>query len=122
MRKFMSSWETEKKEKVEYTPPEELAALKDLLEKKEITLAKYNKEVSNLQQENLMGIIYSNGGYRLSKKQIKLMQNYESLAQLKERNEATRAIMNRDQFVEELKNQLEAEKAEQSEDSPPNSV
>lgn len=89
---------------------QEVAALKDLLEKGEIDKSKYNIELSKLQRERMLYIVATNGGYTPSKKQLMLQAKaFAKMQAAKESYAANRNLAIRDQFIEELKNAAQGE-------------
>jgi hypothetical protein len=100
----------------------DIAALKDLLEKKEITDSEYKKEISRLQKERLTYIVRTNGGHNTSKKAIKEYNKLiDKISEGKQKQEAYRTLQERERFVKEMSESYEKKEAKEVEtlDPPP---
>lgn len=91
---------------------EDVAALKDLKAKGEITASEYRRALSALQRDRMMHIVRTNGGYTPSKKAIKVMNKILSMRETKEESEVVRQIKNREDFVQQV------QKAQQESEQP----
>lgn len=81
-----------------------LAALSDLLKKGEVTQEEFKQRRSFLIKERLKFIVYTNGGYPLSKKKQALLNQILSITELRKLNEAHRPIMDRERFIQDMIN------------------
>jgi len=104
--------------KLDASPPpdvsQELAALKDLLAKEEITREKYNLEVSKLQQIRMNHLVSTNGRFVPGRRIMKQVNEFfQSMNERKRISEARKQVEDRNEFVEAVKKQKE-ETAENS--------
>jgi hypothetical protein len=92
---------------------QDIAALKDLYAKGEITKDIYQSKLARLQRERMSYIVATNGrfipGRRLMKKYNQAM---ESLVEAKQKNEIFKQQQNRDQYLSDL-SKLNEEKPEE---------
>ena len=82
---------------------QDVAALKDLYAKGEITKDVYQSKLAKLQKERMSYIVSTNGkfipGRRIMKKYNQVM---ESLAEAKQKNEIMKQQQNRDQYLSDI--------------------
>ena len=93
---------------------QDVAALKDLYAKGEITKDVYQSKLAKLQKERMEYIVATNGrfipGRRLMKKYNQAM---ESLVEAKQKNEIFKQQQNRDQYLSDISKLKEEESTEE---------
>lgn len=82
---------------------EDLAAIKDLVSKGELTEAEGNKKTDKLVRDRLIHIVYTNGGHMPSQKRMRSFQKkfMQQLKDSKEREAASSKIRHTEEIVQE---------------------
>lgn len=82
---------------------QDIAALKSLLEKGELTREKYNHELSKIARAKMTYIARTNGAYTPSKKSLAYYdQMVNTIQEQRDKAEADKLLTNREEFLKEM--------------------